>query len=382
MPMLNVFIPLQKADLVKRQVWGFAAVEQPDSATPPEIMDYAKSKPHFMRWSAAMQKASQGKSLGNVRAMHGGQMLAVGRVIHLEPRDLEKAFYVGVEVVDNAAWEKVQKGVFTGFSIGGKYGSKWPDALVKGAIRYEAIPNEISLVDLPCIPGATYEVIKIDGASELRKMLSEQEREQMLNEENAAEAASEPPAAETKTPDTETPAETPESAPGGAEGSEPEVEQASLNVEAVRGVVINLLMELGLVQATGAQPMSMAVRMDGLSKAIAGQKSQVESQMSKVEDRFGALQKMVEGQSSIVEELRKAYATDIAQIVNAVQMLEKRGGAGPVIRDLGAITQQGMADLQKAAALKDLLPGADPLTRQNLQAEITRLEIKAAQTQK
>ncbi len=71
--MPNLFLTLQKADLAKRQVWGFAAVEQPDNATPPEIMDYEKSKPHFEAWSQTVQKASQGKSLGNVRAMHGAK---------------------------------------------------------------------------------------------------------------------------------------------------------------------------------------------------------------------------------------------------------------------------------------------------------------------
>ncbi len=132
---LNAFIPLQKVDLAKRQVWGMAAVEEPDRATPPEIMDYARSKPHFLAWSETVQKASFGKSLGNVRAMHGGQMLAVGKIIHLEPRDAVKSVYVGIEVVDDAAWEKVQKGVYTGFSIGGKYGARWPGELVKGATR-------------------------------------------------------------------------------------------------------------------------------------------------------------------------------------------------------------------------------------------------------
>lgn len=124
---INVFVPLQKADMTKRQVWGMAAVEQLDSGRPPEIMDYQRSKPHFLKWSEEVQRISGGKSLGNVRAMHGGQMRAVGRVIHFEPRDVNKSFYVGVEVVDDAAWEKVAKGVYTGFSIGGRYGERWPD---------------------------------------------------------------------------------------------------------------------------------------------------------------------------------------------------------------------------------------------------------------
>ncbi|WP_157646107.1 hypothetical protein [Burkholderia ubonensis] len=41
-------------------------------------------------------------------------------------------------------WNKVLEGVYTGFSIGGKYGKTWDD---QGHRRYEAIPAGGSLVD-------------------------------------------------------------------------------------------------------------------------------------------------------------------------------------------------------------------------------------------
>jgi hypothetical protein len=401
MSALNAFIPLQKVDLARRQVWGTAAVEQPDRASPPEIMDYARSKPHFLAWSETVQKASQGKSLGNVRAMHGGQMLAVGKVIHLEPRDASRDIFVGVEVVDDAAWEKVQKGVYTGFSIGGKYGERWADELVKGATRYEAIPNELSLVDLPCIPDATFEVLKVDGASELRKFeVTDSETEKRMDEEKQTEGAqppdesetpesknNQPPAEETaligeqfpaeagdQEAETETESETPESAPSGVEGSAPT--RAGLDEAGVKDILISLLMDLGLVQPTGAQPMSMAMRMDDLSKAS----QQLSVSSDQLQKAFASHRSQVEAQ---LAELRKSLGSDIAQIVAALQVLEKRGGQGPVIRDLGAISPQAVAEMQKASVLKDLLKDtADPLTRQKLQEEITRLEIKAVQTNK
>lgn len=161
------FFPLQKADARLREVWGVGAIEQPDRGK--EIMDYGASKPHFAEWSDGVSKSTGGKSLGNVRAGHGGAAAAVGKIISLQFDDLNKRVVVGVKVVDDDAWRKVEEGVYTGFSIGGDYGKRWPDPVYKGYTRYEAIPMELSLVDLPCIPGATFEMVKADGASELRK---------------------------------------------------------------------------------------------------------------------------------------------------------------------------------------------------------------------
>jgi len=361
---MNVFIPLQKADLAKRQVWGFAAVEQPDRSNPPEIMDYETSKAHFLSWSDSVQKASFGKSLGNVRAQHGGQMLAVGRVIHLEPRDSERGFYVGVEVVDDEAWKKVEKGVYTGFSIGGSYGKKWPDAMLKKAIRYTALPNELSLVDYPCIPDATFEVVKADGQSELRKFAvpeDDDENNQGDDPENA------PPAAE----ENDDPQPT-ESAPSGVKDA-PDP-QAGPDVNVINEVVVGVLMDLGLVQPGGSQPMSMSVRMDDLQKQIIN----AETGLGKMYQE--SLSKAISDQKEYFEKAVQGLASDIAQLALAHEALEKRGGPGPVIRDMGAVSQSDLADLQKAATLKDMLDKVDPATRQALQAEITRLEIKVARS--
>jgi len=375
---MQKFLSLQKVDLEKRQVWGYAAIEQPDGGKPPEIMDYAKSKPNFERWSKTIEKASQGKSLGNVRAMHGGQLMAVGRVIEFDPRDVEKAIYVGVEIVDDAAWEKVQKGVYSGFSIGGRYGEKWSDPLLKGAVRYEAIPTEISLVDSPCIPDATFEVIKADGSNELRKFANP--NEDTANENQSAQAESTDKTAE---PASE-PNQQPDSASSEADGqTEPDGDEAELDVEAVKAIVIDLLMSLGLVEAKGAQPMSMAMRMDEMQKQIGETKTWAQTlRPNETADLQKALSDQKTAFEGQIETLKKTISSDLAQIAISVETLEKRGSSGPVLRDLGAITPQAMAEMQKATVLKDMLKREnDPTTRQALQAEITRLEIKAVQTQ-
>ena len=356
---LQKFIPLEKADIAKRQVWGRAAIEEPDAGQPPEIMDYAKSLPNFLSWSKTIQKNSGGRSLGNVRAMHGGQLMAVGRVISLEPQDVDKAIYVGVEVVDDAAWEKVQKGVYSGFSIGGRYGAKWPDEVMKGVTRYEAIPSEISLVDAPCILNAVFDVIKADGTHEMRKFVSSPADDEETNEpqDGGTEAPIDDEAVEQKDPNFQA-----ASAVMGQEDERPVVD-----ADDVEAIVIDMLTRLGLVEAaSGPQPMSMAMRMDELKKQIG---------------ESAGLRKALDDQRAEISELKKQIGSDLAQIVNAVQVLEKRGSSGPVLRDLGEISPSAMAEMQKASVLKDLLKNEnDPSVRQSLQAEITRLEIKAIQS--
>ncbi len=156
---MNVFIPIAKVDAQRREVWGYAAEEAPDKSG--EIMDYESSKPLFLEWSAQFDKATDGKSLGNVRAMHGH--VAAGKLIAFEPQDAEKRFYVGAHIVDDAEWNKVEAGVYTGFSVGGSYARKWADPTNRQLQRYTAKPAEMSLVDNPCMYGATFQMQKADG---------------------------------------------------------------------------------------------------------------------------------------------------------------------------------------------------------------------------
>lgn len=159
---MKIFVPLTKVDIEKRLVYGTLAAEEPDRSG--EVLDYASSKPHFQAWSSDISKATDGKSMGNLRAMHG--KVAAGKFTDLQFDDSGKRIEACAKVVDNAEWDKVLEGVYTGFSIGGKYGKTWDD---NGLRRYEAIPAEGSLVDYPCIPSATFKVMKADGTEELRK---------------------------------------------------------------------------------------------------------------------------------------------------------------------------------------------------------------------
>jgi hypothetical protein len=155
---MQIFIPLMKVDEARREVWGRATQEVVDKSG--EILDYESSKPYFKAWSDEIAKATDGKSLGNIRAMHG--KVAAGKVIHIDFNDAEKAIDLGTKIVDDQEWQKVLEGVYTGFSIGGSYVKKWKDG---DAMRFTASPSETSLVDNPCVPTAKFfEVLKADGA--------------------------------------------------------------------------------------------------------------------------------------------------------------------------------------------------------------------------
>jgi len=162
MPTLDLFLPLTKVDVDARMVHGVATAESPDRTG--EICDYQTTKPYFQSWSEGARSASAGKSLGAVRAMHG--RIAAGKLTDIAFDDDNRRILVAAKIVDDDEWEKVLEGVYTGFSQGGRYVARWNDEAT-GLTRYTAEPTEISLVDVPCLPGATFEVVK-DGVVEKR----------------------------------------------------------------------------------------------------------------------------------------------------------------------------------------------------------------------
>ncbi len=163
MSALRMFIPITKVDAAQRLVYGLATAEAEDRAG--EICDYASTKPNYEKWSAEIAKSTGGKSLGNLRAMHGA--VAAGKVTKINFNDADRQIEICAKVIDDAEWRKVAEGVYTGFSQGGAYARRWTDE--EGLTRYTADPSEISLVDLPCLPQAHFEMIKADGARELRR---------------------------------------------------------------------------------------------------------------------------------------------------------------------------------------------------------------------
>lgn len=140
-PDYEMFASIEKIDEEKRQVFGYASTEikdrQGETVTKAAI---EKALPAYMLWK-------------NVREMH--QPSAVGKAIEAEMHD--KGLWFGAQVVDDRAWDKVKKGVYTGFSIGGKVTSR--DDLDKSIITGLDL-SEISLVDRPACPEAVFMLVK------------------------------------------------------------------------------------------------------------------------------------------------------------------------------------------------------------------------------
>lgn len=162
MKSMNLFAQIAKIDESKHEVWGVATAEIVDKEG--EIFDYESSKPYFKNWSDEISKATDGKSLGNVREMH--EPSAVGKLVAIAFDDDMKQIRVGARIVDGVAWQKCMLGVYTGFSIGGAYVNSWKDGEF---VRFTANPVEISVVDNPCVPGAHFTAVKADGTCEVRK---------------------------------------------------------------------------------------------------------------------------------------------------------------------------------------------------------------------
>jgi hypothetical protein len=162
MKSLHLFAQIAKIDESKHEVWGIATAEVVDKEG--EIFDYDSSKPYFENWSDEIAKATDGKSLGNVREMH--EPSAVGKLVAIAFDDDLRQIRVGARIVDSVAWQKCMLGVYTGFSIGGKYEKAWKDGEY---VRFTANPVEISVVDNPCVPGAHFTAVKADGTCEVRK---------------------------------------------------------------------------------------------------------------------------------------------------------------------------------------------------------------------
>jgi cation transport regulator ChaB len=166
--LLKMFLPITKVDESTRTVYMTAASEALDKAG--EILDYERSKPNFQKWSADMYARSGGKSYGNIREMH--TPIAAGKIIEpISFDDVQRRVDIAVKIVDDNTWRKIDEGVLTGASIGGKYVERSYSAS-DNAYKYVADISEISMVDQPCNPDAVFQLVKADGTIETKSFKS------------------------------------------------------------------------------------------------------------------------------------------------------------------------------------------------------------------
>ena len=159
------FARLTKYSAATGEFEAVAGSERPDRAN--EVLDYAKSKKHFVRWTETFKARTQGKSLGNIRVQHGLEVAGVVKRFTFD--DKGKRFLIRGKIVNPAVKAMVEEGCFTGISVGGSYGETWPDPADPRLTRYEAIPSEISIVDDPCNPEAVFTLLGADGTQKVMK---------------------------------------------------------------------------------------------------------------------------------------------------------------------------------------------------------------------
>src|SRR5579862_1520119 len=115
---MNIFVPITKIDAAQRLVYGVVTAEKPDVTS--EVCDYASTKPHYQKWSQNFAwSVTEGKSLGNLRAMHSH--VAAGKLVEIPFNDDARRIEICGKVIDDAEWQKVEEGVYTSLSQGGRY---------------------------------------------------------------------------------------------------------------------------------------------------------------------------------------------------------------------------------------------------------------------
>jgi hypothetical protein len=151
-------LPFVRIDAAKREVWGQATAEIPDSYG--TIFGYYPEA--WKTWR------------GNIREQHDPKK-AVGKRVELDCNDQERAIYVGSRVSRGAqdTWLKVEDDVLAGYSASiipdPEFGNdirKWPRKEYKGK-EYPYLPRytvaELSLVDNPACPGCDIQIVRADG---------------------------------------------------------------------------------------------------------------------------------------------------------------------------------------------------------------------------
>ncbi|MGG5810930.1 hypothetical protein [Falsiroseomonas sp. CW058] len=161
---MELFARLAKVHEEERVIHARALCEEPDRSG--EVIDFDAAVTAFQQWSAEMKAASGGKSLGNVRVMH--QPRVAGRIIDVMVKPDERAIDVAIKVDDEQIWQMCKTGAYTGLSIGGAYARKWTDPDRPTLTRYAPRLSEVSIVDRPCVPSATFQMLKADGSVEER----------------------------------------------------------------------------------------------------------------------------------------------------------------------------------------------------------------------
>lgn len=191
-------LPLTKVDETTHEVFGVCTGEEPDHED--EICDYEAAKAEYIAWEAdALARSTipgMEPSHGNIRMQHGAEV--AGKATGIEFDDANKRIYLRSVPKDDTTFSLLQRGFLTGYSQGGSYLWRKCDtcktdvarsegnwcAKCRGPrkMRYGCKIAEVSYVDSPCYKGATFDYVKADGTTELRKAVGNAESQKIPNE--------------------------------------------------------------------------------------------------------------------------------------------------------------------------------------------------------
>jgi hypothetical protein len=188
---MQKFTPLIKADESSHTVHLLLTRQEKDRSG--EIFDYqnggkAAVKGWMDDFHTRTTAASQDPSFGNVRVQHDAARLG-GKIIARSFDDADKSIPVTVQVLDEV-WPLVEGGILTGGSIAGSYQSRacsvchgdmmdqlrsnfCPSCAQNVPVLFVPQISEFSLVDNPCVASSTFQYVRSDGISELRKFAKE-----------------------------------------------------------------------------------------------------------------------------------------------------------------------------------------------------------------
>ena len=131
----------------------------------------------------------------NIREMHKASAVGVAQELVLD--DTTKSLWVGVKVVDDAAWQKVKDGVYKGFSIGGKALKKVSDIIdpsskkvlfqAKKKINRELFQKleELKIKEIPITKkelNGAFSVLSIKDVVKTNEEIGEKQLEQLLKQ--------------------------------------------------------------------------------------------------------------------------------------------------------------------------------------------------------
>jgi hypothetical protein len=140
-----LWAPFTKIDGERREVYGYATTPTRDASGESVSLDAVRNAlPEYLRFPS-------------VREMHSPSAVGTG----IEARIDDRGLWFGAHISDDQAWRKVQQKTYRGFSVGGRVTKRDPRD-PKHILGIEL--HEISLVDRPCNPDASFEVVKRDGS--------------------------------------------------------------------------------------------------------------------------------------------------------------------------------------------------------------------------